>query len=133
VENKPTLQAKFMQALGMTVAMRSVPFQLRGIGPSGREFMFEPPDTHMTSSELAYSLRLDMGNCSLQQTIPCIRYGGMRLRKFSPTVTVGSFNQHRGAYPAIPPQPDQQAALPGYRAALPQSDADIRAFDPAVR
>lgn len=139
-QNKPTPQAQFVQALqtrlqamGMTVELRSVPYQLRGIGTSGREFMFAPPDTPMTSSELAYSLRLDMGNCSLQQTIPCIRYEWMRLSKSSPTATVGSFYQHRGTYPVIPRQPEQQAALPGYRAALPQSEADIRAFDAAVR
>ncbi len=139
-QNKPTPQAEFvqalqtrLQALGMTLELRSVPFQLRGIGTSGRELMFAPPNTPVTSSELAYSLRLDMGNCSLQQTIPCIRYEWMRLRKSSPTATVGSFYQHRSTYPAIPRQPEQQATLPGYRAALPQSDADIWAFDAAVR
>jgi hypothetical protein len=114
-------------------ALRSVPFRLAGIGTTGREFMMAPPDTPMTSDELAYSLRLDMGNCSLRQTIPCIRYAWMRLRKSSPTATVGSFYQHSRTHPTIPRQPEQQAALPGYRAELPQSEADIRAFDAAVR
>ena len=139
-QNKPTPQAEFVQALqtrlqamGMTVELRTVPFRLTGIGTSGREFMMAPPDTPMTSDELAYSLRLDMGNCSLSQTIPCIRYEWMRLRKSSPTATVGSFYQHSRTYPTIPRQPEQQAALPGYRAELPQSEADIRAFDAAVR
>jgi hypothetical protein len=142
-QNKPTPQAEFvqslptcLQAMDMMVELRSVPFQLRGIGTAGREFMFVPSDTRMTSSDLAYSLRLrlrlDMGNRSLQQTIPCIRYEWMRLGKSSRTATVGSFYQHRGTYPVIPRQPEQQAALPGDRAALPQSDADIREFDAAV-
>ncbi|WP_194945143.1 hypothetical protein [Limnohabitans sp. DM1] len=95
--------------------------------------MMAPPDTPMAHDELAYSLRLDMGSCSLRQTIPCIRYQWMRLRKSSPTATVGSFYQHSRTHPTIPRQPEQQAALPGYRAELPQSEADIRAFDAAVR
>ncbi|WP_090137841.1 LysM peptidoglycan-binding domain-containing protein [Limnohabitans sp. DM1] len=77
--------------------------------------------------------RLNLGNCSLRQTIPCIRYQWMRLRKSSPTAMVGSFYQHSRTYPTIPRQPEQQAALSGYRAELPQSEADIRAFDAAVR
>lgn len=139
-QNKPTPQTEFVQALqtrlqamGMTVALRSVPFRLAGIGTSGRESMMAPPDTPMTSDELAYSLRLDMGNSSLRQTIPCIRYQWMRLRKSNPTATVGSFYQHSRTYPIIPCQPEQQAALTGYRAELPQSEADILAFDAAVR
>ena len=77
--------------------------------------------------------RLNLGNYSLRQTIPCIRSEWMRLRKSSATATVGSFYQHSRTHPTIPRQPEQQAALPGYRAELPQSEADIRAFDAAVR
>ena len=113
-----------LQGMGIELAMRSQPFRHAGIGTSGRAFTMAPPDTPMASDEWVYSLR---------QTIPCIRYEWMRLRKSSPTATVGSFYQHSRTYPTIPRQPEQQAALTGYRAELPQSEADIRAFDAAVR
>jgi hypothetical protein len=45
---------------------------------------------------------------------------------------VGSFYQHRGTYPVIPRQQEQQAAMPSYHAALPQREAGILAIDAAV-
>ena len=121
-----------LQAIGLSVEMRPAPFKLTGIGTSGREYMYPAPNAPVNPQELAYGLRLDVGNCSLSRTIPCIRYDWSKLSKGDAAASVQVYLRHIKTIPVIPSKLALQEALPGYRNQLPQSDADIRAFDQAL-
>lgn len=139
-QNSPSPQTEFIQALqarlqaeGLTVEVRSAPFRLRGVGTSGRQSMQPPDDFTIVAGELAYGLRLDMGNCTLTYTLPCVRYSWVRLKKADANAKLVIEYQYDKTLPVIPSQQGAQVNLPGYRAELPQSDSDIRAFDQALR
>ena len=121
-----------LQAMGLRVEVRSSPFKITGIGASGREYMYPSPSAPVKPQELAYGLRLDMGNCSLSRTMPCIRYSWTKLTKADATARVQVYLRHLKTIPVIPRSQALQEALPGYRAELPKTDDDIRAFDRAL-
>jgi hypothetical protein len=121
-----------LQAIGLRVETRSSPFKLTGIGTSGREYIHPAPNAPVNPQELAYGLRLDVGNCSLSRTIPCIRYSWTKLTKADAAAPVKVYFRHLKTVPIIPRKQELQELLPGYRAGLPQSDEDIRAFDQAL-
>ena len=125
------LQSRLME-LGLSVEVRSAPFEVSGIAGSTRNYRQPSGESPLKPLELAYGLRLDMGNCSLKTTVPCIRYVWSKLTKSNDQSAVKSYFRNGGTVPEIPFKSALHVNLPGYKAELPQTDADIQSFDQAL-
>ena len=118
-----------LKELGLSVEVRPTPFELFGFGSSGRSYTYPSSKSPISPQELAYGLRIDMGNCSLKRTIPCIRYVLSKLSKSNDNSEVKSFFRYGKTYPHVPTKAALQENLPGYSSELPQTDDDIQSFD----
>jgi len=118
-----------LKELGLSVEVRPTAFELFGFGGPGRNYVYPSSKAPIKPQELAYGLRIDMGNCSLKRTIPCIRYVLSKLSKSNDRAEVKSFFRYGKTYPDVPTKAALQENLPGYSSELPQTDEDIQSFD----